>query len=218
VIELAAAAAVFAIGWWAVSLAAGRWRRFRKRHRRALQTVPWIVAGLFVAFAQIARSGDLVAVAVAGAIVTAVFVVLMVVTSGGVQRRRVVEGAATPLGMPVPPQVRAVPGAQKGLYAIGFGNRQVDGGSTVTDWKVGHGDIERRVAAHTSAVAHPRLVLARLPCEGHEQLERRVLRDLHPWKINVPTIPGEELFDATPQVEAYLRVLFTGSGGTWEER
>jgi hypothetical protein len=217
VIELAAAAAVFALGWWVVSLAAGRWRRFRKRHRRALQTVPWIVAGLFVGVAQLARSGDLVAVGVAGAVVAAAFVVLMVVTAGGVRHRRAVESTATPLGMPVPPEVRAVPGAQKGLYAIGFGNRQVAGGRTVTDWKVGHGDIERRVAAHTSAVAHPRLVLARLPCEGHEQLERRVLRDLYPWKINVPTIPGEELFEATPQVEAYLRALFTSSGGTWKE-
>ena len=201
-----------------VSLAAARardwWDTYRRRNRWRIRVATVFASAGVVLVVAIDQA---VGTVPADAIGVWVFGVLVVITVLAVLLRRDVQD--DPLSrVPVPPDVRAIPGGTHGLYACGFGNRAVNDGRTVTDWKVGHGDIERRISAHTSAVAHPRLVVARLPCDDHQRLERQILRDLGQWKINVRTIPGEELFEAAAEVEAYLRALWDGSGGTWGDR
>lgn len=119
-------------------------------------------------------------------------------------------------GLPAPPRI-ARTRSDKGIYAIKW-LHGCDCHPTPGWWKIGMGSIDRRIGAHTSAVWHRRVVVARLPCDHYEQWERTILGDLAPWKRNERLVPGEELFDATPQVDAYLRELFVASGGTWEEK
>ena len=164
-----------------------------------LSTVPvpsWPVAALAVTV-----------VALVGALTAAVV---------GARRRGGVSGPVTPVGTPAVPRVVGVPGGKRGVYAVFYLNRDSRAPDSV---KPGRGWIDTRVAAHTTASPLPRAIVARIPCENDDVVERIVLRDLDPWKIRDPLVPGEELFVWSPQVEAYLRALVDATAGaTWEDR
>lgn len=195
-------------GWWAWQW----WTRWLKRNAGRLRVMGVGTAGGVLVLAGLSQVAP--AVSVGWAVTALVLLSTAGVAMWGVRSRTVASGDGRPMGITAsPPRIVPVSGSPSGLYALLWWNRKT---GEPDAWKVGQGNIKSRIGAHVSANPHHLMVRAWLPCDDHQAWERVVLKDLYPWKINEKTIPGEELFEATPEVEWYLRELF--ADGTWEDK